>query len=170
MRPVTFSLVFCLLTACLHPRYLPPGFAVPDCAALNHEAKTIPTGTAVQRAVSGLRDRGVREVQVCAVECIAAPLSGVLVDAMGKLRRGGATYTEFRIGILDMSESGIDLRPGDEFSFLAHGSDESGREAWLPPLGMRETEFVYDHEWADPELGAAGSCWKKDLPALTMEE
>jgi hypothetical protein len=33
-----------------------PRLAVPDCAALNHEAKTIPTGTAVQRAVSGLRD------------------------------------------------------------------------------------------------------------------
>ncbi|MCD4706802.1 MAG: hypothetical protein K8S62_03595 [Candidatus Sabulitectum sp.] len=105
--------------------------------------------TACWAAVIHLSQAGVENIHICEVTRIEAPVSGYLVDATGQWDSGTRDdYQVFRTGVLD-GEDYRDKR-GEEFVFLAAGSDENGDVFLFPePAFTRDSvaQFVYAHEF-----------------------
>jgi hypothetical protein len=100
------------------------------------EHRPITPRQAALYAIERLQARGVENPVICEAQWIAAPLSGYLVDALGTMESGDATYTLLRVGIRDGLEHADGLRAaGEEFVFLALGRDSSGNSAWHPSPG-----------------------------------
>jgi hypothetical protein len=92
---------------------------------------------AARFAVDILRGKGVQDPVICESRWIAAPLSGYLVDALGRLKIGRKDFTTFRVGVRDGCEArqGLDFAAGKEFVFIAFGCDTSGQAVWYPEPG-----------------------------------
>lgn len=90
---------------------------------------------AVRFAAAHLRRRGAADVLICESRWIAAPLSGYLVDGLGRLALDGREYTAFRVGVRDGGEAGSGAEAGSEFAFIAFGRDADGRPVWYPEPG-----------------------------------
>jgi hypothetical protein len=87
-------------------------------------------------AAQHLKARGVEDIVICEAFWIAAPLSGYLIDALGKTTINGVRYTTFRIGIRDgLEKEGTRRLAGEVFVFIAYGKDSSGQSMWYPSPG-----------------------------------
>jgi hypothetical protein len=87
-------------------------------------------------AVQHLKTRGVGDIVICEAFWIAAPLSGYLIDALGKTTINGVRYTTFRVGIRDgLEEEGTKRPAGEVFVFIAYGRDSAGQSVWYPSPG-----------------------------------
>jgi hypothetical protein len=83
-----------------------------------------------------LESKGVKDILVCEVKWIAAPLTGFLVDAKGDLRIGDERFRVFRIGLRDgMEEENGQWGAGEEFAFMAYGRTSGGKSIWFPKPG-----------------------------------
>lgn len=82
-------------------------------------------------AVQHLKTKGVKEIEICEVSWIAAPLGGFLIDGKGSFNIGTKHYSTFRIGVRDGSEGDA----GKKFVFIARGEDEEGKVIWYPEPG-----------------------------------
>lgn len=119
-----------------------------------------------------LQARGIRDVALCHGQFIEAPVGGYIFDAVGSWKNGDITYTTFRVGVSDGSDSaeyrsymhgetgvgprGDSPNPGDEFLFIAYGHDRAGNEAWIPAPGPRKKADYFQEEYeflndSDPE-------------------
>jgi len=96
---------------------------------------------AVGIAVPLLLNRGISNLLVCEVQWIAAPFPGYLIDALGSQEGTDALYSVFRLGIHDGEdeEYGETYAAGNEFVFLALGTDSTGSPVWFPKPGPDAT-------------------------------
>ena len=86
--------------------------------------------------IKKLKERDIKDIQICVVSWIAAPVSGYLIDAKGTWKHKDQKFSVFRIGIRDGSEERKNkLFAGEEFVFIALGEDKSGEKIWYPPPG-----------------------------------
>lgn len=93
-------------------------------------------------AIERLKTKGIKNIVICEVQWIAAPLSGYLVDTKGALAIDHHEYSTFRIGITD----GLDEDAGKEFIFMAFRKNTNGQAIWYPRPGpdykLKEGEVV----------------------------
>jgi len=100
------------------------------------KGKPISPRKACTFAIGHLRKKGVKDIKICEVQWIAAPLSGYLVDAKGKLTIDHQDYSTFRIGIKDgLDEDAGKNDAGEEFVFIAYGKNPKGEPLWYPCPG-----------------------------------
>jgi hypothetical protein len=85
---------------------------------------------AVRFAVDALESRGVRDVRICQIDWIAAPLGAAIIQAAGQWTTGGATFDAFAVGIRDGTEIKYGLPGGQEFMLLARGVNAKGEETY----------------------------------------
>ena len=132
-----------LLCACQRggiDRYLHSDFAVigppPPQKLRGSEFQPIAPKEASWFAVQHLIERGAKDIVICEVRWIAAPLGGYLVDAQGMLNMNDCVYHLFRVGIRDGTDEadGTDTA-GEEFVFIALGKNSAGETDWFPPPG-----------------------------------
>jgi hypothetical protein len=120
----------------------------------SHVPTEITGKQAAEYAVKYLEEKGVNRVVVCMEHWIGAPLGGYLVDAKGLWKKDGKKYSTFRVGITDGSDE-VDGKYsiGDEFAFIALGTDSTGKKIWLPEPGPdyyaidSTIEFIGDYEF-----------------------
>lgn len=87
-------------------------------------------------AIEHLEAKGIRDIVICEVQWIAAPVSGYLVDIKGKLTIEHQDYTTFRIGITDGFHDDSGKHPaGEEFAFIAFRKTTDGKALWYPCPG-----------------------------------
>lgn len=108
----------------------------PDFLIDSSRVKPISPQQAAEFAVSHLRAKDVKDIVICEVFWIAAPLGGYLVDAKGRANIDGNDFSSFRVGIRDGSDykSG-NYSAGEEFVFIARGENKSGQAVWYPSPG-----------------------------------
>jgi len=82
-------------------------------------------------AIQHLKAKSIKEIKICEVSWIAAPLGGFLIDGKGIFNVGAKHYSTFRIGIRDGSEGNA----GEEFVFIARDEDDKGMVTWYPEPG-----------------------------------
>ncbi len=100
------------------------------------KVKPISPHQAAESAVRHLQARGVKDVVICEMLWIAAPLGGYLVDVKGRATINGNDFSSFRVGIRDGSDyKNGKYSAGEEFVFIARGEDKSGQSLWYPSPG-----------------------------------
>lgn len=82
--------------------------------------------SALSSAVHELFEFGGRDILVCCIQRIEAPVAGYLIDGLWNAEIDGDAFSTFRIGIDDT---------GEVFVLIARGETESGRTRWYPPPG-----------------------------------
>lgn len=101
-------------------------------------------------------ERGIENISLCEITRIEAPLAGFLVDATGYLEAdSGVVFSVFRTGVFDGTEN--TEQRGDEFVFLAAGTDETG-ETVLFPTGTHEDDFIIEYEFLGDSASFTGLC------------
>lgn len=138
--------------------YLHKEAIIENVGTQTHVSTEITGKQAAAFAVKNLEGRGIKNIQICVVGWIAAPLGGYLIDAKGNWSQENANYSTFRIGITDGSEEvegKFSIR--EEFVFIALGKDKAGNKTWFPTPGPNysdsinpdvpmEYEFLYNAE------------------------
>jgi hypothetical protein len=111
------------------------GAAPTDDMVKSYDRRPISSAEAAMFAVKHLETEGVKNIVICEVTWIAAPLGGWLVKTKGKWTHKGKTYKVFQIGIRDgTDECEGKYKAGEIFVFIALGKGKSG-EFWYPPPG-----------------------------------
>jgi hypothetical protein len=119
----------------LHPKAR-IGSDLPSPLFRQSSRKPITPREAASYAVQRLHEKGVSDLVVCEAQWIAAPVSGYLVDALGRWQSAGKLYHVFRVGIRDgLERANGDHGAGEEFVFIALGREPSGSLIWYPGLG-----------------------------------
>jgi hypothetical protein len=107
--------------------------------------ETIGREEAVARALDLLEAHGVEHAAVCETHRIEAPLTGYLVDALGRMTLGDSVLTSFRIGVRDGLEQRDGMfMAGEEFVFIARGVDSEGSAIWFPAPGPDQPPILTD--------------------------
>ncbi len=110
-------------------------------------------------------ERGIQNINLCEITRIEAPMAGFLVDATGYLEAdSGIVFNVFRTGVFDGTEYAE--QRGDEFVFLAAGTDEMG-ETVLFPACVVEENFVYEYEFLGDSVSFVALYDR--FPAITVE-
>jgi hypothetical protein len=114
-----------------------PPLSHPTPSHLSDTSATKPLSSleACRFAIHHLEKKGIKNIVICEVQWIAAPLSGYLVDLKGNLTIEGQDYSIFRIGITDSFEKYIKKTAGDEFVFIAYNKNKDGKTFWYPKPG-----------------------------------
>ena len=115
-----------------------PPLSSPPPADLIQKAERMPISPrkACWFAIEHLESKGVKDIVICEVHWIAAPLSGYLIDIKGKLTIDHEDYTTFRIGITDGFDEDAGKNPaGKEFVFIAFRKNTKGKSLWIPRPG-----------------------------------
>ena len=113
----------------------------PPPASLAGERNALSPREATDVAIPMLLQKGITNLMICEVSWITAPFSGYLIDARGTLRKNENILTVFRLGIHDGEdeESGPMYTAGNEFVFLAFGTDSTDSSIWYPDPGPDAT-------------------------------
>lgn len=82
--------------------------------------------SALQSALYELIEFGGRDILVCCMQRIEAPVAGYLIDGLWNAEIDGETFSTFRIGMEDS---------GDVFVLIARGETGNGGIRWYPPPG-----------------------------------
>lgn len=116
---------------------VPPLSSPPSTEQIqSSELKPISPHEACCHAIDHLEAKGIKNITICEVQWIAAPLSGYLVDLKGELTLDHNEYTTFRIGIADGSDLEAENNfAGKEFAFIAFRKNTEGKASWYPPPG-----------------------------------
>ena len=122
--------------------YPPPSDLIPKT-----ERMPISPRKACEFAIEHLERKGIKNIVICEVQWIAAPLSGYLVDTKARLTIDHQDYSTFRIGITDGFDEDTGKNPaGDEFVFIAFRKNAKGEAFWYPRPGpdykLKEGEAV----------------------------
>jgi hypothetical protein len=135
---------------------VPPLSSPPPADLVQHSARPpISPLEACGFAIEHFETKGIRDIVICEVHWIAAPLSGYLVDGKGTLTIDHEEYTIFRIGITDGFDQDVEANPaGEEFVFMAFGKTPEGTGVWYPRPGpddlstngeaIPESFFIYE--------------------------
>jgi len=122
----------------------------PDWVIDSSKVKPISPRQAAEFAVRRLQARRVKDIAICEVSWITAPLGGYLVDAKGRATINGNDFSSFRVGIRDGSDYWRgNYSAGEEFVFFALGADRSGKSLWYPSPGP-------DYQLAEGEVMTEG--------------
>ena len=98
--------------------------------------KPITAREAAWFAVQRLKERGVKQIEVCELHRVVAPLGGFIIDSKGSLTAGEKNFSVFRVGIRDGTEDEKGkYKAGEVFVFIAMGKDDSGKPVWYPEPG-----------------------------------
>jgi hypothetical protein len=151
------ALALLVLVACTSTdRHLAPGFAIKEASYPEawQGPQPISARRALRSAVSSLEARGVRDIRLCSIDWIVAPLGGAIIHALGRWENGGVSFRAFAVGIHDGTEVNYGLAGGAEFFVLARGVDARGVETYYYSGGERPVIFPYTDiaEDTDKEL------------------
>lgn len=140
--------------------YLHPQARIEECPENLRVPGALTVEQALAKAVVLFADSGVRQLCICEVRWISAPVSGFLVDAQGDLEMRVShgslgeegRYSLFRLGVSDRpQEDGSRLAggAGEEFAFVAKGIGPDGNPKWYPPALL--TDVVALRLKGDPQ-------------------
>lgn len=82
--------------------------------------------SALHSALYELIELGGRDILVCCIQRIEAPVAGYLIDGLWNAEIDGEAFSTFRIGVEDT---------GEPFVLIARGETEDGGTRWYPPPG-----------------------------------
>lgn len=133
--------------------YLRPEFVMnePRYPELWHGPKPISPRQALRFAVDALERRAVRNIRMCQIAWVQAPLGAAIIQATGRWERGGSSFDAFVFGIRDGTEAKHGHPAGDEAYLVARGAGADGKETYYTSgeKGGRERVLAYNPE---PEL------------------
>ena len=147
------ALALLVLVGCTSTRHLAPGFAIKEASYPEawRGPQPISARRALRSAVSSLEARGVRDIRLCSIDWIVAPLGGAIIHALGRWENGGASFRAFAVGIQDGTDVKHGLAGGAEFFVLARGVDARAVETFYYSGGERPVLFPYTDIAEDPD-------------------
>jgi hypothetical protein len=90
--------------------------------------KAIPARVAVRAAAAALERRGVRDVRICRLNWIVAPLGAAIVQATGRWDTAAGRFEAFAIAIHDGTEAQYGDWGGKEYFVVGRGIDAASAE------------------------------------------
>jgi len=107
---------------------------------------------AMLSAIRSLEQRGVRDVRLCSIDWIAAPVGAALIYATGRWDLEGVHFEAFFVAIHDGTEAQYGHYGGDVYLVNARGFDRAGNETYYDTGGeggprlKRYADFDTDDE------------------------
>jgi len=127
--------------------YLRPEFVMKKASYPDqwHLPKAISPRQAIQFAVDALERRGVREIRICEIAWVVAPLGAAIIQATGSWKRSGSSFDTFVLGIRDGTEAKHGLAAGDEAYVVARGVGADRKEMYYTSLEKGGHERVLEY-------------------------
>ena len=90
--------------------------------------KAISSRVALRAAAAALERRGVRDVRICRLHWIVAPLGAAIIQATGRWETTAGRFEAFAISIYDGTEAKYGYRGGGVNFVIGRGTDAAGTE------------------------------------------